>query len=121
MWGTDDELESWLGRDAVDSAGEPVGVVVDIYDDAETGRPTWLALAADMFGTRVNVVPARRARRRGEDIVVCHTRAEIAATPSVRAHRTLSAADQYAVITHYGGSPTVPPTDPPSPTERHVT
>lgn len=126
MWGTDESLESWLGRDVVDDAGELVGVVVDIYDDAATGRPTWLALATDMFGAQVHVVPARRARQRGEDVVVRHTKADITATPSVRAHRTLSPADQQAVITHYGGSPIVPasdsmtPPDSSSPSERHI-
>jgi len=79
--GSDEELESWRGRDVIDSAGEPVGVVVAIYDDATTGRPTWLALATDMSASWVNVVPARSAHRRG-DVVISHTRAEITTTPS---------------------------------------
>ena len=121
MWGTDDDLESWLGRDAVDDGGELVGVIVDIYDDAATGHPTWLALAADMFATQVHVVPARRAHRRGEDVVVRHTKADITATPPVRAHHTLSPEDHQAVITHYGGSPVAPAPSPGTSSERHVT
>lgn len=116
LWGTDDDLESWLGCDVVDDAGELVGVLVDIYDDQATGHPTWLALAADMFATQVHVAPARRAHRRGDTVVVGHTKADITATPSVRAHHTLSPADQQAVVNHYGGSPILS-----TPPERPIT
>jgi sporulation protein YlmC with PRC-barrel domain len=41
--------DAWIGRDAVDSTGDKIGSIKDIYYDDETGRPEWVAVKPGMF------------------------------------------------------------------------
>ncbi len=58
------EVAGWRGRNVIGSDGDPVGKVVDLYVDAETGRPEWLAVNTGLVGSRVSFVPLEGAPRR---------------------------------------------------------
>src|SRR4051812_6750041 len=45
-----DQAIAWRSKTAVDSDGEKIGTIDEIYLDAETSRPEWLAVKTGLFG-----------------------------------------------------------------------
>ena len=60
---TESAVAEWRGRNAVDSDGDKIGSIDEIYMDAETGKPEWLAVKTGMFGSKVELRPDRRGER----------------------------------------------------------
>ncbi len=102
--GTDAELGSWLDRRVRDRHGELFGVVVDIYVDARTRRPAWLAITTGTFGTKVTVAPVRGASLLGDDVVVGHSERTVVTAPMARPCRALDPVAEQAVAHHYAPS-----------------
>jgi len=49
--------DSWIDNTVVDSTGDKVGKVTNIFYDDQTGRPEWLAVKTGMFGSKDTFVP----------------------------------------------------------------
>jgi sporulation protein YlmC with PRC-barrel domain len=49
---TPEEVGSWRGSNAVDSDGDKIGKIEEIYMDAETGKPEWLAVKTGCLAQR---------------------------------------------------------------------
>ena len=47
---TESAVAEWRGATAVDSDGEEIGTVEEIYMDTDTGKPEWLAVKTGLFG-----------------------------------------------------------------------
>ena len=63
------EVLDWRGRTAVDSDGDKLGTIEEIYLDAETDRPEWALIQTGLFGGKSSFMPLegageRRRRRR---------------------------------------------------------
>lgn len=99
--GTDTELSSWLDRRVLDRHGDVFGVVVDVYVDAFTRRPAWLAISTGMFGTNVTVAPVRGSSLLGDDVVVAHSKQVVTTAPAALPHPTLDPVAELAVSHHY--------------------
>jgi sporulation protein YlmC with PRC-barrel domain len=67
---TESAVAEWRGSNAVDSDGEPIGTIAEIYMDAETGRPEWLAVKTGIFGSKVSFVPFAEASAANGDVQV---------------------------------------------------
>ena len=78
----------WPGRDVLDSGGERLGGVREIYLDRETGRPEWVLV--DVDGDEARFVPLADASVESSTIRVAHSAATIRSAPG---HR-LRAADR---------------------------
>ena len=65
---TESAVAAWRGRNAVDSDGNKIGSIDEIYMDAETGRPEWLAVKTGMFGSKVSFVPIAQASESNGDV-----------------------------------------------------
>ena len=48
---TTGEVTRWRGQELVDSDGNKIGKISDVYLDADTDRPEWLAVTTGMFGS----------------------------------------------------------------------
>lgn len=77
------ELTSWIERRVLDVAGEPVGVVADVYTNPTTRRPTWLAIGTGPVGDAIAVAPVRGASLLGEDVVIAVDRRSVLQAPRV--------------------------------------
>jgi hypothetical protein len=97
-----DHLDGWVDRRVLDPSGELVGVVVDIYADADSGRPRWLAISSGYFGTRVLVAPLAGASTRGPNLVIAHSRARVETAPTVHPIAALSGRDEQTLRAHFG-------------------
>jgi hypothetical protein len=105
----------WVDRRVFDPAGELVGVVVDLYADADCRDSRWLAISSGYFGTRVLVAPTAGASTRGADLVIPHSRERVEEAPTVQPVVAISRHDEQALRTHFGRPH---PHHPPTPTGR---
>ena len=94
----------WVDRRVRDTSGDVLGVVVDVYEDPHTRRPTWLAISTGYFGTCVAVVPIRGASLLGDEVVVAHNRETITEAPAVEIFVAVTPDHHRQLVDHYGPS-----------------
>ncbi len=58
----------------LDVSGNRIGVIVDIYRDATTARPTWLAIEIGGSPPTIAVTPVRGASLLGENVILANDR-----------------------------------------------
>ena len=99
---TKDAVASWRGSNAVDSDGDKIGKIEEIYMDAETGKPEWLAVTTGMFGSKVSFIPIAEAREAGGDVRVPYDKQQVKDAPTAEADGELSQEEEAALYRHYG-------------------
>jgi hypothetical protein len=92
----------WVGLTAVDTDGEKVGKVADVYVVADTDSPEWLSVTTGLAGTRVSFVPIAGARRNGDDVVLAWPKDRIEGSPDADEQGELTVAEESALFAHYG-------------------
>lgn len=70
---TTEEATRWRGQDLVDSDGDKIGKINDVYLDTDTDRPEWLAVTTGLFGSNVSFVPTAEANEHDGHIHVPYT------------------------------------------------
>jgi uncharacterized protein (TIGR02271 family) len=96
------EAYDWNGRTVVDSDGEKIGKVDQIYYANDDGTPEWLTVNTGLFGTKTNFVPIDGSRPNGEDIQVAYTKDQVKDAPGVDPDGDLSQPEERELWTHYG-------------------
>ncbi|CAA9467781.1 MAG: hypothetical protein AVDCRST_MAG38-879 [uncultured Solirubrobacteraceae bacterium] len=76
------DINDAQGRDLVDSDGESLGRIREIFLDETTGRPAWAAVDAPGGGDDLVLAPLAHSTRDGEAIRVAVTRAQVESSPS---------------------------------------
>lgn len=91
------------GGVVVDTAGDKVGKIGQIYLDDSTGQPEWVTANTGLFGTSETFVPLRGATVRGDDeIQVAYAKDVIKDAPRVDADGHLDADDEAELYRYYG-------------------
>ena len=62
------EAYDWRGRTILDSDGEKIGKLEELYLDEQTGKPEWALVNTGLFGTKSTFVPLAGARPSGEEV-----------------------------------------------------
>jgi len=101
MTQTQDVL-SYRGQELLDSEGQKIGTIEEIYLDAETNQPEWALVHTGMFGTKQSFVPLASANRRGEGIMVPFDKATVKEAPKVDPDGRLSQREEAELYRHYG-------------------
>jgi uncharacterized protein (TIGR02271 family) len=96
------ETIDWRGRTAVDPNGDKIGTIEEIYLDAETRQPEWLAVRTGLFGTRVSFVPLAQAHAAGDDVQVPYEKSQVKDAPHAEPDGQLSEREEAALYRHYG-------------------
>jgi uncharacterized protein (TIGR02271 family) len=99
---TETALAEWRGRDAVDSDGHKVGSIDEVYMDAETGKPEWLAVKTGMFGSQVSFVPIAEAREVESGVQLPYDKEQVQDAPKAEADGELSPEEEASLYRHYG-------------------
>jgi len=86
----------------VDSDGDKIGTVSDVYIDTDTGQPEWLAVSTGLFGTKVSFIPLADASFAGEDLQVPYAKSLVKDAPRAEADGQLSPEEEAALYQHYG-------------------
>jgi uncharacterized protein (TIGR02271 family) len=77
------EAYDWRGRDIIDSDGEKVGTLEELFRDEDTQQPEWAVVRTGMFGTKLSFVPIQGAEPRGENVQVLFSKAQIKDAPRI--------------------------------------
>ncbi len=96
------EAYDFRGRTVVDSQGEKVGKIDELYFDDQGGQPEWALVNTGLFGTKKTFVPIKGASPTGEDLRVAVTKAQVKEAPSIDADEELSEAEERRLFEHYG-------------------
>jgi uncharacterized protein (TIGR02271 family) len=99
---TESAVAEWRGSSVVDSDGEKIGTIEEIYMDTETGQPEWLAVKTGMFGSKVSFIPIAEASDAGDGVRVPYDRAQVKDAPKAEADGELSQDEESALYSHYG-------------------
>ncbi len=99
---TTQEKLDWRGHKMVDSAGDKIGKIDEIYVDDASGEPEWALVNTGLFGTSSNLVPLADARADGDDVVVAHTKDTVKDAPQLGEGQQLSREDEAELYRYYG-------------------
>jgi uncharacterized protein (TIGR02271 family) len=99
---TQSAVAEWRGRNAVDSDGEKIGSIDEIYMDTETGKPEWLAVKTGLFGSKVSFIPIAEARDAGGDVHVPYYKQQVKDAPNADPDGELSQEEEASLYRHYG-------------------
>jgi stress response protein YsnF len=95
------QLAGWIGHDAIDSDGDTIGEIVDIYADDVTGEPEWLAVKTGWFGRNISFVPISGATERDGSLCVRWSKEHVKAAPNADPDGALSSDEEDALYRHY--------------------
>ena len=101
MIGTE-HLQTIVGSNAVDSDGDKLGKIGNIYLDDRTGDPAWATVNTGLFGTKESFVPLATARLEGDQLVVPFDKATIKDAPKVADDGHIGDDEQEELYRYYG-------------------
>ena len=96
------EAYDWRGRTVVDSDGQKIGKLDEVYLDEETGRLEWALVNTGLFGTKSSFVPLSGAAPAGQDVRVPFTKEQVKDAPRVEPDGELSQEEEAQLYGHYG-------------------
>ena len=99
---TQSAVAKWRGRNAVDSDGDKIGSIDEIYLDTETNKPEWLAVRTGLFGTKVSFIPIAEARDTGAEVQVPYDKQQVKDAPNAEADGELSQEEEASLYGYYG-------------------
>jgi uncharacterized protein (TIGR02271 family) len=102
MTHTESAVAQWRGRNAVDSDGDKIGSIDEIYMDTQTGKPEWLAVKTGLFGLKVSFIPIAGASEAEGDVEVPYDKQQVKDAPNADADGELSQTEEAALYRHYG-------------------
>jgi len=97
-----DQAVAWRGNNAVDANGDKIGTVEEVYLDADTNQPEWLAVKTGLFGSRISFVPIAEATDAGGDVRVPYSKDQVKDAPHAEADGQLSQEEEAQLYRHYG-------------------
>ena len=80
---THTEIRNLIGAELLDSSGEKVGKIGQIYFDANTGEPEWATVNTGLFGMNESLVPLVQADRAGHAVRVPYEKSTIKDAPNM--------------------------------------
>ena len=99
---TESAVSAWRGAAVVDQDGEKIGTIDEIYADADTGKPEWLAVKTGLFGMKLSFVPIAEATETGGQVRVPYDNQQVKDAPAVESDHELSQDEEANLYRHYG-------------------
>jgi uncharacterized protein (TIGR02271 family) len=96
------DIDQWRGARAVDSNGDKVGSIDEVYLDRGSNEPEWVTVSTGLFGTRTSFVPIADAHLADGEVRLGYTKDQIKDAPNVDADGALSRDEERALYEHYG-------------------
>ncbi|WP_375399721.1 DUF2382 domain-containing protein [uncultured Amnibacterium sp.] len=90
----------------IDSAGDKVGTVGQVYVDENDGHPLFATVHTGLFGTSESFVPLDNGTFDGETLHVGYTKAIIKDAPNIADDGALDDAEQDRIFDYYNGAST---------------
>jgi uncharacterized protein (TIGR02271 family) len=105
------DVLSWRGQNLVDSNGDKIGKIEEIYLDADSDTPEWALVTTGMFGSKQSFVPIEGATPGDAGIGVPFDKATVKDAPKIDPDGKLSEQEENDLYRHYGreGAPSERP------------
>ena len=104
-------VAEWHGKMLVDSDGERIGKLQDVYVDVETDEPQFATVKEGLIGRHLTFVPLGGIKVGPDELQVAVTKEQVKAAPDIEQHgEELSQADESALYHHYEMNYTAPNT-----------
>ena len=100
--------ENIVGHRVLDTEGNNVGKIKQVYVDERTGEPTWASVHTGLFGMKETLVPLQGAQPVEEDIQVPYDKSTVKDAPNVDADERLSPEDEALVRDYFARNAPVP-------------
>ena len=105
-----DHINQVMGSTAVDSTGDKIGKVGQVYLDDQTGEPEWATVNTGLFGTNESFVPLSDATFSGDQLQVPHEKSKVKDAPRVATDGHISPEEEAELYRYYGlGDRPAPP------------
>jgi len=95
-------IQEWRGAKAVDTNGDKVGTIDEVYLDRGSQEPEWVTVSTGLFGTRTTFVPIGDAELTEGEVRLGYTKDKIKDAPNVDADGALSRDEEQQLYEHYG-------------------
>jgi uncharacterized protein (TIGR02271 family) len=99
------QLESaleWRGQTLLDSDGDKIGKIDEIYLDQQTDQPEWALVNTGLFGNKSTFVPIAEASDSAGDVRVPYSKDRVKDAPGIEAGAELSQDEEATLYRHYG-------------------
>ncbi|HEY0493604.1 MAG TPA: PRC-barrel domain-containing protein [Candidatus Dormibacteraeota bacterium] len=96
------EPSDYKSRTLVDSSGETVGVIDEVYVDQETKKPEWVLVRTDSLGRGKTFVPLPVLRWEGDQLRAPYSKEQITTAPYVGDEDQPAPEDEKRLFQHYG-------------------
>jgi hypothetical protein len=101
----------WRGRLLIDSKGDKIGKLREVYVDVETDQPQFGTVKEGIIGRHLTFVPLGGVRVGPDSLVVTATKEQVRSAPDIELHGDeLSQADESALYHHFELNYTPPST-----------
>jgi len=97
-----DNIASLIGANVLDSNGDKIGSVGQVYLDDNDGHPSWASVKTGLFGTKESFVPLEEANWDGNDLRVGYDKDRVKDAPRVDADSHLEPSDEDELYRYYG-------------------
>jgi uncharacterized protein (TIGR02271 family) len=102
-------VQDLMGRTAIDSDGDKIGKVGQVYLDDATGQPRWVTISTGLFGTKESFAPLQGSQVSGDDLHLAVSKALVKDAPNVDGDGHLEESENDALYAHYAGYVATPP------------
>ncbi len=97
-----DQIDSYVDGNVLDSNGDKVGSIGQVFLDDETGQPEWVTVKTGLFGTKETFVPISQAESDGQDLRVPFDKDTVKGAPNIEVDQHLSPEDEAELYSYYG-------------------
>jgi hypothetical protein len=105
-------VAEWHGKMLIDSAGEKIGKLQDVYVDVETDEPQFATVKEGFIGRHLTFVPLGGITVGPDELQVAVTKEQVESAPNIEQHgEELSQADESALYHHFELNYTAPDTE----------
>lgn len=95
------EPQRLIGRNAIDSSGDKIGKIGQVYLDDQTGQPVWVAVSTGLLGTKQSFAPLSGAQADGDDVRLAVSKDLVKDAPNVEDDGHLEDSENDALYRYY--------------------
>jgi sporulation protein YlmC with PRC-barrel domain len=97
-----DRMLQFRGEQLTDRDGEKIGLIEEIYLDADSGAPEWVLVHTGLFGSKRTFVPLGGATEADGQLQVPVEKATVKDAPQVEPNGQLTKDEEAELYRHYG-------------------
>jgi uncharacterized protein (TIGR02271 family) len=94
-------IAQWKGQDLLDTDGDKIGTIDEIYIDQQTEQPEWALVKTGLFGGKGTFVPLSQATPEEGGVRVPYAKSHVKDAPSIEPDGELSQSEERTLYEHY--------------------